>query len=126
MPSRQPPGRRRYSTSQHLYAFHVNGVPFDVSGNGHVMAFMSLQRILVVNRQDLVIAVSDHDSGGAAFDAFLGAGCGTQPFTVWDLPMSSADTTATIRNSKERAKQITSSFFMTEFLEFWAALSRGL
>jgi hypothetical protein len=36
-----------------------------------------LQRILVVNRQDLVIAVSDHDSGGAAFDAFLGAGCGT-------------------------------------------------
>jgi hypothetical protein len=50
----------------------------------------------------------------------------TQPFTVWDLLMSSADTTATIRNSKERAKQITSRFFMTEFLEFWAAHSRGL
>src|SRR5580765_7030237 len=50
----------------------------------------------------------------------------TQPFTVWDLPMSSAATTATSRNNTERAIQITSSFFMAEFLDFLAAGGRGL
>src|SRR5216683_2936448 len=59
-PSRQPPGRRRYFTSQHFYAFHVNGIAFDVSGDGHVMAFMSLECLGVVDGQDFVIAVGDH------------------------------------------------------------------
>jgi hypothetical protein len=73
-PPRQPPGRRRYFTSQHLYAFHVDGIAFDMSGDGHVMAFMSLECVLVVNCQDFVVAVGDDDRGGTTLDAFLGAG----------------------------------------------------
>ena len=45
-----------------------------MSGDGHVMAFVSFQGIGVIDGQDLVVAVGDDDCRGAAFDAFLGTG----------------------------------------------------
>jgi hypothetical protein len=60
--------------SHHLYAFDVDGITFDVSGYGYVMAFVSLECIGVIDGQDFVVAIGDDDGRGAAFDAFLGAG----------------------------------------------------
>ena len=54
--------------SQHLYAFHVDGIPLHVSGDGNVMAFMSFEGIGIIYREDFVIAVCNQHCAGAAFD----------------------------------------------------------
>jgi hypothetical protein len=66
--------RAYIKSSQHLYAFHVDGIAFDVSGDGYMMAFVTLKRVCVVDGQDFVVTVGDHDRGGSAFETFLGAG----------------------------------------------------
>jgi hypothetical protein len=60
--------------SQHLYAFDVDGVAFNVSGDGYVMAFVSFEGIGVIDGQDFVVPIGDDHGRGAAFDTFLGAG----------------------------------------------------
>src|SRR3989442_11107441 len=62
------------TNSEHLDAFHVNGITLHVPGYCNVMPFVSFERIPVFYRQHFVVAISDDHGGSSTLNALFGAG----------------------------------------------------
>src|SRR5579862_129361 len=62
-----------YSTClQHLGTVDVDGIALYRSRDGNVMSFMSLERIRVVDHQNLLVSIRDHNHLCAGGQALLG------------------------------------------------------
>src|SRR5260370_35242456 len=72
--ARKPPLVIRKSILKHLHACHLDGVLPHRSGDRDMMPFVSLQRIRVLDHQNLLIAIGDNDHFFAASEALLGEG----------------------------------------------------
>src|SRR5580704_14032042 len=58
----------------HLRAVHVNGIAFHFASHGNVMAYVILERIRVVDGQDLLVLVGHDDHLRAGCQTLFGAG----------------------------------------------------
>ena len=103
--------------SKHLRAIHLDAVTLDLTGDCHMVSFMSLQRFRIAHRQHLLILVGDNDHLGAGIETFLGAfrsafvgafnaalGIATQPLTVAASPANEA-----VANSETNANAATAN-----------------
>src|ERR1700688_4136727 len=62
------------NSSEHLRAFYVDRIALHRAGRGDVMPFMPLERVRIVDHQDLLIFVGDNHHLCARSQAFFGAG----------------------------------------------------
>src|ERR1700688_3492523 len=76
--ARPPRTSIRSLALKHLDAVDVNLVPVNVPGHGNVMSFVTLKRIRIVHRQNLLVSVGNDDWVGAGCDALLCASLRTR------------------------------------------------
>jgi hypothetical protein len=51
----------------------VDGIAFDVAGDGYVMSFMTFEGVGVVDGENFLIAIRYHDQFRTLLDTLLGA-----------------------------------------------------
>src|SRR5881227_2749564 len=68
-----PPLNNPNPSSQHLHAFHVDGISHYMAGHCYVMAFMSGQGVRIINRQNFLAFIGYNHQLLAGLDALLGA-----------------------------------------------------
>ena len=66
-----PPNLYPLVTLKHLDAVNVDIVPVNVPSHGNVMSFVTLERIRIVHRQNLLVSIGNDDWVGAGCDALL-------------------------------------------------------
>src|SRR5262249_855010 len=57
----------------HGYLIYVQRAVFQLAGHAHVVAFVSLERILIVDVQHALVFLGNKNQLGAVFSSFLGA-----------------------------------------------------